>query len=338
MVAACDRLVAITQHGSTRSLNAGRRGRHRDVPLVATLGRAGGRRAERTLCGRPGRDAYWSVLVQTTPGASGPGPGRGGPRDGPGTQVERAVRPLRPTGLGRPDQAGAGPRHPRAARSTPSSRPGDAIPSERALVTRLGVSRVTVRQAIADLVEGGVLERVHGKGTYVTGPAGRLPAAPHLVLPRDARPRAAAGHGRAVGPRGARRRRGRVRACGSGPAAPSSGSSGCGPPTGPRWRTRSATTPRRSSRGCSTASSARSTTSSPASTASSSPAASRPSAPRRPTRTRPGCSASPSARRCSCRSGSPTPATGSSSSRRRPTGPTATGSTWPSPRAAPRES
>ncbi|RYZ31720.1 MAG: GntR family transcriptional regulator, partial [Propionibacteriaceae bacterium] len=48
--------------------------------------------------------------------------------------------------------------------------PGDAIPSERALVTRLGVSRVTVRQAIADLVEGGVLERVHGKGTYVTGP------------------------------------------------------------------------------------------------------------------------------------------------------------------------
>lgn len=47
---------------------------------------------------------------------------------------------------------------------------GDAIPSERALVVRLGVSRVTVRQAIADLVEAGVLERVHGKGTYVTGP------------------------------------------------------------------------------------------------------------------------------------------------------------------------
>src|SRR5918997_6590133 len=47
---------------------------------------------------------------------------------------------------------------------------GDAIPSERALVDRLGVSRVTVRQAIADLVEVGVLERVHGKGTYVTGP------------------------------------------------------------------------------------------------------------------------------------------------------------------------
>lgn len=48
--------------------------------------------------------------------------------------------------------------------------PGDAIPSERSLVTALGVSRVTVRQAIADLVEMGRLERVHGKGTYVTGP------------------------------------------------------------------------------------------------------------------------------------------------------------------------
>ncbi len=48
--------------------------------------------------------------------------------------------------------------------------PGDAIPSERTLVERLGVSRVTIRQAIADLVDNGALERVHGKGTYVTGP------------------------------------------------------------------------------------------------------------------------------------------------------------------------
>lgn len=48
--------------------------------------------------------------------------------------------------------------------------PGDAIPSERALVQTLQVSRVTIRQAIADLVDNGALERVHGKGTYVTGP------------------------------------------------------------------------------------------------------------------------------------------------------------------------
>src|ERR687898_316955 len=48
--------------------------------------------------------------------------------------------------------------------------PGDSIPSERALVDKLNVSRVTVRQAISDLVESGALERVHGKGTFVTGP------------------------------------------------------------------------------------------------------------------------------------------------------------------------
>jgi GntR family transcriptional regulator len=48
--------------------------------------------------------------------------------------------------------------------------PGDAIPSERALVVRLAVSRVTVRQAISDLVDVGVLERIHGKGTYLAGP------------------------------------------------------------------------------------------------------------------------------------------------------------------------
>lgn len=57
--------------------------------------------------------------------------------------------------------------------------PGDAIPSERSLVTALGVSRVTVRQAIADLVEVGRLERVHGKGTYVTGP--RVDSQLHLT-------------------------------------------------------------------------------------------------------------------------------------------------------------
>lgn len=53
---------------------------------------------------------------------------------------------------------------------TTDHRPGDVIASERELVRQLGVSRVTVRQAIADLVAAGRLERVHGKGTYVMGP------------------------------------------------------------------------------------------------------------------------------------------------------------------------
>ena len=50
-------------------------------------------------------------------------------------------------------------------------------------------------------------------------PADRLPAAPHLVLPGDARPGADAGHGRAVGERGGGRRRRRRTRSGSGPGA-----------------------------------------------------------------------------------------------------------------------
>lgn len=46
-------------------------------------------------------------------------------------------------------------------------RPGDRLPSERELAKRLGVSRPAVREAIGQLVEGGVLESRHGSGTYV---------------------------------------------------------------------------------------------------------------------------------------------------------------------------
>ncbi len=45
--------------------------------------------------------------------------------------------------------------------------PGEAIPPERELIERFGVSRITVRQALADLQADGLLYRRHGKGTYV---------------------------------------------------------------------------------------------------------------------------------------------------------------------------
>lgn len=45
--------------------------------------------------------------------------------------------------------------------------PGDKIPTERELARLLGVSRLTVRQAIAELVREGILYRVQGSGTYV---------------------------------------------------------------------------------------------------------------------------------------------------------------------------
>ncbi|WP_448061471.1 GntR family transcriptional regulator [Cellulomonas hominis] len=47
---------------------------------------------------------------------------------------------------------------------------GAAIPSERALCERFGVSRMTVRQAVDALVTEGVLERAQGRGTFVAAP------------------------------------------------------------------------------------------------------------------------------------------------------------------------
>ncbi|MEV8034361.1 GntR family transcriptional regulator [Streptomyces sp. NPDC086182] len=46
-------------------------------------------------------------------------------------------------------------------------RPGDAIPSERALCAQLGVSRPTLRTAVDQLVLAGLLVREHGRGMFV---------------------------------------------------------------------------------------------------------------------------------------------------------------------------
>ncbi len=51
--------------------------------------------------------------------------------------------------------------------------PGDPAPSERELVTRFGVARMTVRQAMDALVGEGLLERMPGKGTFVARPRRR---------------------------------------------------------------------------------------------------------------------------------------------------------------------
>ena len=46
-------------------------------------------------------------------------------------------------------------------------KPGDILPGERTLEETYGVSRITVRRAIGDLVAEGRLRRVRGKGTFV---------------------------------------------------------------------------------------------------------------------------------------------------------------------------
>lgn len=46
-------------------------------------------------------------------------------------------------------------------------KPGDIIPTERELIDRYGVSRITVRQAINSLMADGLLFRQRGRGTFV---------------------------------------------------------------------------------------------------------------------------------------------------------------------------
>ena len=48
--------------------------------------------------------------------------------------------------------------------------PGDSIPSERKLADEFDVSRPTIRQALKELVNEGMLHREKGKGTYVAEP------------------------------------------------------------------------------------------------------------------------------------------------------------------------
>jgi GntR family transcriptional regulator len=51
--------------------------------------------------------------------------------------------------------------------------PGDRMESEAALTARYGVSRITLRQAVDDLVRKQLLVRKQGKGTFVTAPTVR---------------------------------------------------------------------------------------------------------------------------------------------------------------------
>src|ERR687890_2332510 len=55
--------------------------------------------------------------------------------------------------------------------------PGSAAPSERELVARFGVARMTVRQALDALVAEGLLERIPGRGTFVAQVRSGLTAA-----------------------------------------------------------------------------------------------------------------------------------------------------------------
>lgn len=59
---------------------------------------------------------------------------------------------------------------------------GTALPAERDLAGTLGLSRVTVRQALALLAQRGLLTRRHGSGTFVNAPETAAPAPRPLGL------------------------------------------------------------------------------------------------------------------------------------------------------------
>ena len=49
-------------------------------------------------------------------------------------------------------------------------RPGDKLPSEHELCREYGISRMTVRLALSQLIQQGLVRSVHGKGTFVKEP------------------------------------------------------------------------------------------------------------------------------------------------------------------------
>jgi len=57
-----------------------------------------------------------------------------------------------------------------------------ALPKEEALGERFGVSRITVRRALADLAAQGLVERRHGLGTFVRADAPPMRSSPSLSV------------------------------------------------------------------------------------------------------------------------------------------------------------
>ncbi|MGW8826054.1 GntR family transcriptional regulator [Paenibacillus lautus] len=57
---------------------------------------------------------------------------------------------------------------------------GDRIPTEKELMERFGVSKITVVNALAGLVNEKIITRVPGKGTFVSEPESQMPATPPI--------------------------------------------------------------------------------------------------------------------------------------------------------------
>ena len=65
-------------------------------------------------------------------------------------------------------------------------KPGDRVPTEQELCTRMGLSRGTVRAALSELIAEGRLYMVRGRGTYVSHPTPQLWSISSFVSISDA--------------------------------------------------------------------------------------------------------------------------------------------------------
>ena len=65
--------------------------------------------------------------------------------------------------------------------------PDGALPKEETLCERFGVSRITVRRGLNDLAALGVVERRHGRGTFIVGGPSQARPAPSLSIIDDLR-------------------------------------------------------------------------------------------------------------------------------------------------------
>lgn len=64
----------------------------------------------------------------------------------------------------------------------------DKLPSEFMLIQEFNVSRITIRAALSELVDNGVLIRSHGRGTFVAPRKEKLRAAPAMSALRARAP------------------------------------------------------------------------------------------------------------------------------------------------------
>jgi GntR family transcriptional regulator len=77
-------------------------------------------------------------------------------------------------------------------------RSGSQLPSESELIARFGVSRITVRRALAELQTSGLISTVSGKGSFVSRPGNARAHGPLVGVLETMRRRGHRAHGRLV--------------------------------------------------------------------------------------------------------------------------------------------